>query len=218
MYMTFNVPFAHYGRWLAQVLAGSWSIFVMGGLGYLALLQRRSDVDTGFWARLWNGPIGRAAWAVGRRFIRGPVTESAITHRATELSLGMAAENLYQGLPRATRDQLGDLPAVLHRLQDDAQQLRRHLDRLQEVLNDAGESASTDSYEPVRRDRDAMQAKLGETVAALETIRLNLLRLHAGSLSVAGLTTHIGLAADVSAEVERLLKGEAEVERLLKAD
>ncbi|MBI2407479.1 MAG: serine/threonine protein kinase [Gemmatimonadetes bacterium] len=189
-------------QWLPTLLVSSWSVFVMGGLSYLALLQRRSDVDTGFWARLWNGPIGRAAWAVGRRFIRGPVTESAITHRATELSLGMAAENLFQGLPRATRDQLGDLPAVLHRLQDDAQQLRRHLDGLQEVLNDAGESASTDPYEPVRRDRDAMQAKLGETVAALETIRLNLLRLHAGSLSVAGLTTHIGLAADVSAEVE----------------
>jgi serine/threonine-protein kinase len=206
------------GYWLSQLLFSSWSIFVLGGLGYLALLQRRSDVDTGFWARLWNGPIGRGAWAIGRRLIRGPVTESAITHRATELSLGMAAENLFQGLPRATRDQLGDLPSVLHRLQDDAQQLRRHLDGLQEVLNDAGESASTDSYEPVRRDRDAMQAKLGETVAALETIRLNLLRLHAGSLSVAGLTTHIGLAADVSAEVERLLKGEAEVERLLKSD
>jgi hypothetical protein len=70
----------------------------------------------------------------------------------------------------------------------------------------------------VRRDRDAIQAKLGETVAALETIRLNLLRLHAGSLTVAGLTTHIGLAADISAEVERMLAGQAEVARLLKAD
>jgi serine/threonine-protein kinase len=146
------------------------------------------------------------------------VTGSAITHRATELSLGMAAESLYQGLPRATRDQLGDLPSVLHRLQDDAQALRRHLDTLQEVINDAGESASTEAYEPVRRDRDAIQAKLGETVAALETIRLNLLRLHAGSLTVAGLTTHIGLAADISAEVERMLAGQAEVARLLKAD
>jgi len=30
------------------------------------------------------------------------------------------------------------------------------------VINDAGESASTEPYEPVRRDRDAIQAKLGE--------------------------------------------------------
>ncbi|MBA4070357.1 MAG: hypothetical protein C0497_00745 [Gemmatimonas sp.] len=86
------------------------------------------------------------------------------------------------------------------------------------MLNDAGESASTEPYEPVRRDRDVIQAKLGETVAALETIRLNLLRLHAGALTVAGLTTHIGLAADISAEVERMLAGHAEVAKLLKAD
>jgi eukaryotic-like serine/threonine-protein kinase len=206
-------------RWLGtlpEIAVLSWSAFVLSGLGYLALLQRRRDVDTGFWARLWSGPIGRAAWTLGRRLIRGPITESAITHRATELSLGMAAENLFQSLPRATRDALGDLPAVLHRLQDDAQQLRRHLDGLQEVLNDAGEDASGAAYDALRHDRDAVQAKLGDAVAALETIRLNLLRLHAGSMTVAGLTTHIGLAADVSAEVERLLVGQDEVQRLLK--
>ncbi len=203
-------------RWLPQLLLGSWSTFILSGMGFLALLQRRRDVDTGFWAGVWNSRIGRAAWSLGRRLIRGPITESAITHRATELSLGMAAESLFHSLPRATREQLGDLPSVLHRLQDDAQQLRHHLDGLQDVLNDAGEGATAESYEPVRRDRDTLQAKLGETVAALETIRLNLLRLHAGSLSVAGLTTHIGLAADVSAEVERLLAAQDEVQRLLK--
>jgi serine/threonine-protein kinase len=147
--------------------------------------------------------------------LRGKVTETAITHRATELSLGMAAENLFESLPKAARDELGDLPAILHRLQDDAQALRRHLEDIQEVLNDAGEAASTAAYEPAQRDRDAIQAKLGETVGALETIRLNLLRLHAGSLTVAGLTTHIGLAADVSAEVERMLDAQSEVQRVL---
>ncbi|MDP1889481.1 MAG: protein kinase [Gemmatimonadaceae bacterium] len=204
--------------WVPWTWIIGWTTMILSTGGYLTLVQRHRDVDTGFWAGVWKSPIGRAAWAIGRRLVRGPVTGSAITHRATELSLGMAAESLYHGLPRATRDALGDLPSVLHRLQDDAQALRRHLDTLQEVINDAGESASTEAYEPVRRDRDAIQAKLGETVAALETIRLNLLRLHAGSLTVAGLTTHIGLAADISAEVERMLAGQAEVARLLKAD
>jgi serine/threonine-protein kinase len=204
--------------WVPWTWMIGWTTMILSTGGYLALVQRHRDVDTGFWARVWKSPIGRAAWAIGRRLVRGPVSGSAITHRATELSLGMAAESLYHGLPRATRDALGDLPSVLHRLQDDAQALRRHLDTLQEVINDAGESASTEPYEPVRRDRDAIQAKLGETVAALETIRLNLLRLHAGSLTVAGLTTHIGLAADISAEVERMLAGQEEVATLLKAD
>ena len=216
-FLAANGPHIAWRPWIPEVFVASSTIALLGGLGYLALLQRRRDVDTGFWARVWNGVIGRTAWMLGRRLIRGQVVESAITHRATELSLGMAAEHLYEGLPRAQRDELGDLPAVLHRLQDDAQRLRRHLDGLQEVLNDAGEAATGSAYDAVRRDRDAMQAKLGETVAALETIRLNLLRLHAGSLTVAGLTTHIGIAADVSAEVERLLKGQDEVARLLKS-
>ena len=213
-----NFPRGSPAEWVPWMWLLSWTTMILSTGGYLALVQRHRDVDTGFWAGIWKSPIGRAAWAIGRRLVRGPVTGSAITHRATELSLGMAAESLYHGLPRATRDALGDLPSVLHRLQDDAQALRRHLDTLQEVINDAGESASTEPYEPVRRDRDAIQAKLGETVAALETIRLNLLRLHAGSLTVAGLTTHIGLAADISAEVERMLAGQAEGARLLKAD
>ncbi|HEY5491009.1 MAG TPA: serine/threonine-protein kinase, partial [Gemmatimonadaceae bacterium] len=185
-------------------------------LGYLTLLQRRSDLDTSFWAGVWNGRIGRAAWALARRLLRGTVRESANTHRATELSLGMAAENLYESLPKAARDELGALPALLRRLQDDAQVLRRHAGELQEVLSDAGEAAATAAYEPVTRDRDAVQAKLAETVGALETIRLNLLRLHAGSLTVVGLTTHIGLALDVSAEVERMLAAQSEVEHVLR--
>ncbi|HEY5492708.1 MAG TPA: protein kinase [Gemmatimonadaceae bacterium] len=201
--------------WVSTLWVTAGPIAITSLVGYLTLLQRRSDVDTDFWAKVWNGRLGRAAWAVARRLLRGKVVESAITHRATELSLGMAAEHLFESLSKVVRDELGDLPAILHRLQDDAQALRRHLEEVQEMLNDAGEDASAAAYEPLHRDRDAIEAKLGETVGALETIRLNLLRLHAGSLTVAGLTTHIGLAADVSAEVERMLDAQSEVERVL---
>ena len=202
-------------QWLTVLSGPTFGVSLMA---YVTLLQRRKDVDSGFWAGLWNGRIGRAAWALGRRLLRGKVTESAITHRATELSLGMAAESLFESLPRATRDALGDLPSVLHRLQDDAQSLRKHLDGLQEVLNDAGEDATGATYDGVRRDRDTIQAKLGESVGALETIRLNLLRMHAGSVTAAGMTTTIELASDVSAEVERLLAAQMEVKKLLRAD
>ena len=63
--------------------------------------------------------------------------------------------------------------------------------------------------------RDELHAKLGETVGALETIRLNLLRLHAGSLSVESVTTHLGIAAEVSEQVERLIAAHGDVERAL---
>ena len=210
--------------------AGSWTyvagnLFALSliatsvsGVWYLSLQERRRDVDTTFWSRLWDGRVGRAAFALGRALLRGKVTETAITHRATELSLGMAAENLFAALPRGTREELGDVPGMLHRLQDDAQELRRHIDQLQDVLTEAGDEASTAAYEALRRDRDTLQAKLGETVGALESIRLNLLRMQTGALSVGGLTTTIAEASEVSREVTRLLAGQDEVRRVLRAD
>jgi hypothetical protein len=53
-------------------------------------------------------------------------------------------------------------------------------------------------------------------VRALETIRLNLLRLHAGSGSVQSLTTDLGLARTVAQEIGFLLEGQREVERQLR--
>jgi hypothetical protein len=55
-------------------------------------------------------------------------------------------------------------------------------------------------------------------VAALETIRLNLLRLHAGSGSVASLTTDLGRAFEVAKEVELLLDAGREVDAALRRD
>ena len=176
--------------------------------------SRRRDVDTEFWHKVWMGPIGRFAFSLGRKLVGTRTVGSAMTHRATELSLGLAAEQLFDALPRESRASLGDLPPVLKRLQADAQSLRKHHDALQEALNDAGDAAAQSiEYAEVRATRDEIKAKLGDAVGALETIRLNLLRLHAGSGSVEGLTTHIGLAAAVSEEVERLLAAKAEMER-----
>ena len=108
-----------------------------------------------------------------------------MTHRATELSIGMAAENLYENLPAAIRETLRGVPSLVRQLQSDAQSLRARLNDLQEALNTAGDAGSSDEYDNVRADRDVMHAKLGEAVGALETIRLNLLRLHAPSATVA---------------------------------
>jgi hypothetical protein len=69
---------------------------------------------------------------------------------------------------------------------------------------------------PLRDERDDVQARMSSTVGALETIRLSLLKLHAGSLTLEGLTTHIGLAADISADVDRLVSANVEVEQMLR--
>jgi eukaryotic-like serine/threonine-protein kinase len=141
---------------------------------------------------------------------------AAMTHRATELSLGMAAEQLFESLPKASRQAIGDLPSLLSRLQRDAQALRARHDELNDVVIRGGSVGAAADYEALRVERDMVHGKLSEAVGALETIRLNLLRLHAGSATVEGLTTHIGIAAEVSAEVERLIAAKDEVDTRLR--
>ena len=201
---------------LAPMTVVMWSITVLSATSYLALVQLRRDVDTEFWGRMWMGRLGTFAFALARRLRGNQPVSTAMTHRATELSLGMAAEQLFDNLPKEARDAIGDLPALLHRLQRDAQSLRSRYDELHDALGRAGPGAASDDYETLRTERDVVHNKLGDAVAALETIRLNLLRLHAGSATVEGLTTHIGLAAEVSAEVERMIEARDEVEKGLR--
>jgi serine/threonine-protein kinase len=182
----------------------------------LTLLQRRRDVDTEFWSKIWQGRIGKLAFSIGRKMLGRHAPAAAMTHRATELSLGMAAEQLYESLPAASRKALGDLPALLARLQNDAQSLRKRYDALQEALADSGDGTASDDHADLRETRDIIHGKLGDAVGALETIRLNLLRLHAGSATVQSLTTHLDLAAEVSEEVERLIAAHGEVDRVMR--
>ena len=198
---------------VVQLLAEATAAF---GLSYLALLQLRRDVDTEFWNFVWTGQLGKEFFSIAKRLRHGAPVASAMTHRATELSLGMAAEQLYESLPKKTRHELRDLPDLLHRLQHDAQALRERYDQLQDAIVDAGDAVSGSEYESVRATRDLIAAKLGDAVGALETIRLNLLRLHAGSATVEGLTTHLGIAADVSAEIDRLIAAHDDVEAHLR--
>lgn len=190
---------------LASILAG------ISGLAYLGVMQHRRDVDTEFWSSVWEGRMGKFAFAIARRFRGQQTITSAMTHRATELSLGMAAEQLFESLPKDARSALADLPRVLNRLQADAQRLRSRYNELHDTLGQASPEHAED-YDSLRGQRDLAQEKLREAVGALETIRLNLLRLHAGSATVEGLTTHIALAVEVSAEVERMIAARDEVE------
>jgi serine/threonine-protein kinase len=184
-------------------------------LGYLTLLERRRDIDTEFWAKVWTGRIGKAAFWCARKLLGKRMPATAVTHCATELALGLAADSLFESLPQPIRRSLGDLPGVVRCLEDDAQRLRKLYDELQEALAAVGDAAFSDAHHALRADRDRVHARLTDTVRALETIRLSLLRLHAGSGSVEALTTHIDLAAEVSADVERLLAARREVERTL---
>lgn len=201
---------------VGSLIVASLALACVASFGVLILMQFRRDVDVEFWSAAWTGRFGTFALAVARRWRGSKPVVAAMTHRATELSLGMAAEQLFEGLPKVSREALGDVPEMLRRLQRDAHLLRERHDALNDALAQAGSAAATSHYEAVREERDALHARMRDTVAAMETIRLGLLRLHAGSMSLESLTTHISLARDASADVERLVAAQAEVEHVLR--
>ena len=196
---------------------------VGSGVGTLVMLQRRRDVDSEFWGKVWTGRFGRWLFGIARTFAGAKALPAPLTHRPTELSIGMAAEQLYETLPKETQRELRDLPDVVHKLEDDAQRTRRRLEELQDVLGGA-KASSADPTIGARHDRiladltaerELVQQRLADAVAALETIRLNLLRLHAGTGSVKNLTTDLGLAREVAKDIDLLLQGQREVEEEL---
>jgi hypothetical protein len=173
----------------------------------LSQLQRRKDVDTEFWGKLWTGRWGRALFKVARWLLPARLMSAAMTHRPTELAIGMAAEQLFADLPKATRKQLGDLPATVARLESDAQKMRARMEELQEIGLDTPE---------IRDLREQVHQRMTEAVTALETIRLGLLRLKSGVGSIESMTTGLHAAREVGDAVDRLLAGQQEVDELLR--
>ncbi len=225
--MTLGSTFG-WGPWLGAPTALGLMVGIPAGGLALLRLQRRRDLDTEIWLRLWRGPIGRLVFGRLRVASSRESTASGFTFRPTELALGMAAERLFDELPKETREQLRDLPDVLRQLEQDAGKMRARLEELNDALQGAGErgrlSGQIDGDIKARRDRvvtdlqaerDLVQRRLKDAVAALETIRLNLLRLHAGAGSIQSLTTDLTLAREAAQEVELLLEAHREIDEVL---
>jgi serine/threonine-protein kinase len=226
-YVILTAPYPGPSAWLAQVFGWSLSTGLLTGFLALVRLQRRIDLDTRIWSWLWQGPIGRLLFGVARVFLGTKSLPPPATHRPTELALAMAAEQLFEELPRETRQQLRELPDIVRRLEQDAQKMRQRLEELNDALGGMGDEApgkGGDAALGTRHDRivadleterSLVHTRLADAVKALETIRLNLLRLRAGSGSVQSLTTDLGLAREVAAEINLLLEGRREIEREL---
>jgi hypothetical protein len=144
---------------------------------------------TRLWNRLLKGRLGRAfVKLAGLGMKEVPALPAAGEH--TEIALGRAADALFQALPVEKRRQLGDVPALVERLEEDAMTLRQRVD-------DA-----------------AAEKRLGSVVAALETLRLDLLRLAAGTGTIGELTENLAAARKVGEEVDAALAARRELEEV----
>jgi len=225
--------------WMANVtifaiaLPGGLALFGVGLAGALKH-KMRTAVPGERWFRFWKSRVGR--WLFKLAGVRlGRVQSGGAPYRPTEMAIGMAADQLYDDLPKDVRNSFKELPDVVRRLGQDAEMMRARVKELDGVLSniesdDTLSQSGTAAAAPGVRDkreslaaevrvaREAAERRLSEAVAALETIRLELLRMHAGAGSVESMTADLTSALELSEDIERVLEGGREVEKLLGSD
>lgn len=173
------------------------------------------------WLKFWRSRIG--GWLFELSGVGLGTPAPAPGYRPTEMLIGTAADRLFGELSRTMRRELAELPDVIDRLEADAARMRGHIEALerllQEVDQDPRRAAGAGERDRLKGDlqqaRDEAVARMNEALSALETIRLGLLRLHAGETSVQRLTEALGSAQELSGQIERLISGHAEVAELL---
>lgn len=191
---------------LAPVLATMLLGAISNALDVQFIPERiRQWWQTGLRERLWNGPAGE--WLARR--LGAPERSRAADHvfRPTEAALGLAAADLFAALPMAYRERLAELPATVAALEARAAEARAEMD----VVAALAPSGSADAEVLAARRRTA-STHLADSVAALESIRLDLLRLHADADDLAPLTTLIDAARLIGEDVSRLADARREVD------
>lgn len=186
--------------------------------------------------KLANSKLGRLMFRLAGIGVKRAALPAA--HRPTEVAIGLAAEALFEALPKETRRELNDLPEVLRRLENDARLMRARVEELTAMLAQVEPGMARDSaslrqvqnaagivaQEQTRlraqlsAQREQAQKRLAASLAALENVRLDLLRLKAGVGSLDELSADLAAARDVQEELARAIEAREEIESELSPD
>ncbi|MFL5617955.1 MAG: serine/threonine-protein kinase, partial [Gemmatimonadaceae bacterium] len=153
----------------------------------LHLANRITSRAIAFWKGKWGARIARLA-SLGLKKVDRPAIGMPLL---TEVALGRATDHLFEALPKASRRELSALPDTVRRLEGDAGRLRDSIVKLDDqlaVFERGGETLAGDERasvaEELRGTRATAAQRLATTVAALESIRLDLLRLQMGAAGI----------------------------------
>jgi serine/threonine-protein kinase len=193
----------------ASLVALGLTVGTLGAVGGIAGHGRRTNLVGRWLAGFWRSRAGRWCFSLAKATVFHPRTLPQATHRPTELAIGMAVDALFESLPKLVRRDLGDLPKVVRGLEADAMRMRRR-------VADLTEAVARNNDDGIRDALDGARNRLVDSVTALESIRLNLLRLTAGAGSVESLTADLASAREIGEQVERLLEGQRDVDALLR--
>jgi serine/threonine-protein kinase len=159
----------------------------------------------GLRSKIWNSRLGE--WAAKLLTPRKAKHSADLAYRPTEMALGVAALDLYKALPRAYRDNIPELPAIVDRLEAHATAARARIDELEAMAAGAG----ADLPANLLASREAANGELARAVRTLEALRLDLLRLHGGNQDLQPITTVLKSARELGEQLDRLTKADREV-------
>ena len=167
-----------------------------GSVAIPVLVVRRAfesrRAQGGWWARLLRGRVGRWLFSVASVGLSKRVSLPA-AGEPTSVALRNELATLFAALPGGTRTEFGVLPDLAVRLERQA-----------ELLRDRTPSPETDR-------------RLQSVVAALEMLRLDLLRLSTSSADTSDFTRDLDEARRLSDDIDARLEANDEVRRLLQS-
>jgi serine/threonine-protein kinase len=195
------------------------AVALAGEFVRLHLANRITSKAIAFWKGKWGARLAKLC-AVGLKRAERPMIGMPLL---TEVALGRATDHLFEALPKASRRELAALPETVRRLEADAGRLRESMLKLDDQLAmfERGDDALHDDErsrvaEELRATRVVAAQRLASTVAAIENIRLDLLRLQMGSAGIESVTASLEAAHRVGMQISEAVAAQDEVERLLR--
>jgi len=205
---------------VAMVLSAGFAIISTMGLAGQFALQRMASPLAEAKIRFWKGPWGARLASIAGIGVKTNNRPALVARMLTETALGRATDHLYDALPKAVRKELAALPETVRILERNATTLRASIDSCDEHLMAFERSGRRDASveAELREARDLAADRLAQTIAALESIRLDLLRLQMGRVGVESVTASLAAAQRVSTQIEFVAEAQDEVERLLQPE
>ena len=167
-----------------KLVSGGAAVILGLGLLYRAgpmpPKPRRQRLWSGWFDQLWRGRLGGWFFALAGIGARSPGPRARASDAPTEVLLVRSAADLFDALPPAIRAELEPGRKII-------EHIHAHIGRLHEREASADRSAA---------------------IAALENIRLQLLRLHAGLASPADVTRNLEAARELERRISAILEVE----------
>lgn len=179
------------GRWLGGILD--------------APRNGRPGLLTSFFLKAKSGWLFR----VMARGAASRPTALALPDQPTEMLLADQARTILRALPPAEQERLGGTEGLLEGLAHDAVLLRQRLGALDDAAGAVGGSGTAERRqlsEEIERARHEAVGRLGTTVSALESLRLELLRVQAGLGGSDGLTGNLAELGHVADRIDAALE------------